>query len=55
MEYTESLLNMLAVAKSFLERSAVKDKAEEIPKVSVRDVLDELTVPNQNPAVVKVT
>lgn len=52
MEYTESMLNMLAAAKSFLERSSEKGKAGGIPEISVRDALEALTVPNENPTVV---
>lgn len=51
MEYTESMLNMLAAAKSFLERSSEKGKAGGIPEISVRDILAALTVPNENPTV----
>ena len=51
-KYTESMLSLLSEAEEFLARSAETKNTGGIPEVSVGDVLDKLTVPNENPVVI---
>ena len=51
-KYTESMLSLLSAAEEFLAGSAETKNTGGIPEVSVGDVLDKLTVPNENPVVI---
>ena len=51
-KYTESMVSLLSAAEEFLAGSAEKKNTGGIPEVSVGDVLDKLTVPNENPVVI---
>lgn len=51
-KYTESMVSLLSAAEEFLARSAETKNTGGIPEVSVGDVLDKLTVPNENPVVI---
>lgn len=53
MEYKESLVKILEELNACLEMRKRAKETSEIPEVSLQDILDELTVPNENPTVVK--
>ena len=53
MEYKESLVKMLEELSACLEMKKRAKETSEIPEMSLQDILDELTVPNENPVVEK--